>query len=144
VLVDGRKVCGILVESPGGASPAKNRLVVGVGINVNNSWCNAPRDVGSEGAALCDIAAKYLDPQELLIGFLSAFDRRLKQLAAKDPQLPQAWQQLCWLTDQDVAVASDGRAIEGRCLGIADDGALLVKTSLTTDRIYSGSVRLFP
>jgi BirA family transcriptional regulator, biotin operon repressor / biotin---[acetyl-CoA-carboxylase] ligase len=139
VLIDGKKVAGILLESPGGAAPAKDRLVVGVGINVNNSWSIAPHDAGSSGTALCDVTGCSQDPDAILVAFLNAFEERLRQLSRNDPGLPSDWQRLSWLTDREVEVTSDGHALSGTCLGIADDGALLVQTPTATERIYSGS-----
>ena len=142
VLVDGRKVCGILIESPSGPAPAKDRLVIGVGINVNNSWRDAPHDVCTTATALCDITGNQHDSQMLLVRFLSALEQRLRQLAAKDPVLPQAWQHLCSLTERNVVVDNNDRSIKGQCMGIADDGALLVQANFRTERIYGGSVRV--
>jgi BirA family transcriptional regulator, biotin operon repressor / biotin---[acetyl-CoA-carboxylase] ligase len=144
ILVDDRKVCGILLESPGGAAPAKDRLVVGIGINVNNSFEGAPREAGSRGTALCDVTGHSHDADAILVAFLHTFDQRLHQLGRNDPELPLAWQQFSWLTNKNVDVDTGGRTISGTCLGIADDGGLLVRTPLATERIYSGSVRPVP
>jgi BirA family biotin operon repressor/biotin-[acetyl-CoA-carboxylase] ligase len=141
VLVDGRKVGGILIESPGGCAPAKDRLVVGVGINVNNSWRDAPPEFGSEGTAICDVTDSRHSLVDVLRAFLCAFERRLIQLASGEPQLYQTWQRRSWLTGQNVTVDVAGRSMTGRCLGIAGDGALLVQTGIAIERIYSGSVR---
>jgi BirA family biotin operon repressor/biotin-[acetyl-CoA-carboxylase] ligase len=144
VLIDGKKIAGILLESPGGPAPAKDRLVIGVGINVNNSWQGAPREAGSNGTALCDVTDNQHDLQTILIGFLQALELRLHQLGRNDPELPRAWQQRSWLADQHVEVDNGGRKIEGLCVGIADDGALLIQTTLTTECIYNGSARVIP
>jgi BirA family biotin operon repressor/biotin-[acetyl-CoA-carboxylase] ligase len=144
VLIGGGKVCGILLESPGGAAPAKDRLVIGVGINVNNSWRGAPRKAGPNGTAICDVAGREHDSQAILVAFLQAFNERLRQLGDNDPQLPRDWQQLSWLTDQDVEVMTDSGTHSGKCLGIANDGALIVRTPVSTERIFCGSVRVSP
>jgi len=142
VMLDGRKVCGILIESPGGAAPAKDRLVVGIGINVNNSWRSAPRTAGEAGGALCDATSKVHDVQQVLMRTLQAMRERIDQLAANDPRLPTAWQQLCWLTGQGIEAESNGKWMDGICSGIDTDGALLIENIFGTQRIHSGSVRL--
>jgi len=141
VLIDGGKVCGILVESPGGPAPAKDRLIVGVGINVNNSWRSAPPEAGPSGTALCDITGRQHDLQKVLLGVLRALDHRLDQLASGNPQLSQVWQLLNLLIEQDVLVEMNGKRFEGRCVGIAVDGALVVETPRGAHRYYSGTVR---
>jgi BirA family transcriptional regulator, biotin operon repressor / biotin---[acetyl-CoA-carboxylase] ligase len=144
VLIGGAKVSGILVESPGGPAPAKDRVVIGVGINVNNSWRNAPREAGPNGIALRDVTGREHDSQAILAAFLQSLDRRLHQLGCNDPELPYAWRQLSWLDDQHVEADIGNHKVDGLCLGIADDGALLVETLFATERIYSGSVRARP
>jgi BirA family biotin operon repressor/biotin-[acetyl-CoA-carboxylase] ligase len=142
VLLDGRKVCGILIESPGGTAPAKDRLIVGVGINVNNSWRDAPPDAGAAGTALCDVTGKESDRQSLLLLFLGAFERRLEQLASGDSTLPATWQALSYLTKREVEFDCSDRRLQGHCLGIADDAALLIRCGNRTERFYSGSAQI--
>jgi BirA family transcriptional regulator, biotin operon repressor / biotin---[acetyl-CoA-carboxylase] ligase len=104
VMLDNRKICGILIESPGGAAPAKDRLIIGIGINVNNSWqkpdsaacglarlCEKPPDA----IALCHYTNHPHNLQLLLCNALRALETRITQLVAHDPQLPATWQQLC-------------------------------------------------
>jgi BirA family biotin operon repressor/biotin-[acetyl-CoA-carboxylase] ligase len=142
VMLDGRKVCGILIESPGGLTPAKDRLVMGIGINVNNSWRSAPREAGINGIALCDATSIQHDRQEVLINTLNAIRDRIAQLAMNAPQLPASWQRLGWLTKQSVEVESKGNWTKGVCVGIDSDGALVVENAFGTQRIHSGSVRV--
>lgn len=150
IMLDGAKVCGILIESPGGAAPAKDRLIIGIGINLNNSWREA--DTAAAGLArhreklpnavsLRDVTSRDHIAQSVLVGVLGALHSRMSQLATRDFALPSAWQTLCWLTEQDVVVESNGKTIEGICQGIDRDGALLVEDLLKTHKIRSGSVR---
>jgi BirA family biotin operon repressor/biotin-[acetyl-CoA-carboxylase] ligase len=140
VLVNSAKICGILIESPGGAAPAKDRLIIGVGINVNNSWSTAPLGAGTCGTALCDVTGRQHDLEELLVGLLRALHERLAQLAAGDEQLRQAWQRLDLLAGREVSVETDGRSTDGTCVEIAADGALVVDTPAGLRRLYSGTV----
>jgi BirA family biotin operon repressor/biotin-[acetyl-CoA-carboxylase] ligase len=141
VLLDGGKVCGILIESPGGASPAKDRLVVGIGINVSNSWRTAPHSFGQSPTALCDVTETRHGLQTVLIRTLQALHARLIQLAGGHSQLPEDWQRLNWLTGQKVAVNASDRFVEGLCRGIDPHGALMIETTAGIHRIHSGSVR---
>ena len=149
IMVDGAKLCGILIESPGGITPAKDCLIIGIGINVNNSW-HKP-DPAAQGRArhlakpanaisLCETTGQEHKLQPLLCETLRALEKRIAQLAAHDQQLPIAWQQLCWLTDQNVEVQANGKCIDGVCLGIDAHGRLLVEDVFETHRIQSGSV----
>jgi BirA family biotin operon repressor/biotin-[acetyl-CoA-carboxylase] ligase len=142
VYIDGRKVCGILIESPGGAAPIKNRLVIGVGINVNNSWRDAPHDIVHNGIALCDATGVNHDLQSVLMRTLKAMQDRYRQLGNGNPKLPQAWQRLSWLTGRRINVETNGSNITGVCIGIDDTGALLVEKADGLQRVRSGSVRI--
>jgi BirA family biotin operon repressor/biotin-[acetyl-CoA-carboxylase] ligase len=144
VLLGGDKVCGILIESPGGGAPAKDRLIIGIGINVNNSCHRAPREAARGGTALCDITGKRHELHAMLVTLMGAIAERISQLKRQDNQLVQAWQRLNFLAGQHIVVQQDGRSMEGECLQIADDGAILINTRLGPRRLYSGSVRVVP
>jgi len=141
VLADGRKIAGILIESPAAAG-GKDRVIVGVGINVNNSLSSSSSEVRASGISLQEVASVTCDLEQTLIRFLGAFEQRLAQLVTADPALPLTWQKLSSLTDQDVVVEANCHSRIARCLGIASDGGLLLKTRDGTSQIYSGSIRL--
>jgi len=142
VFVDGRKICGILIESPGGSAPAKDRLIIGIGINVNNSWRGAPQEAGPSGTAICDVTGRPHDLPAVLARVLIAIESRIAQLRTHGTQLKYDWQRLNLLVGQTVLVESNGRRMEGECLEIAQDGALVVDSVFGQQRFYSGTVRL--
>jgi BirA family biotin operon repressor/biotin-[acetyl-CoA-carboxylase] ligase len=141
VLIHNRKIAGILLESPAGIAPAKNRLVIGIGINVNNSWRAAPPDAGS-GSALCDATGCRHNLQIVLATVIGALTNRINQLRARDPMLIQAWQHLDLIAGQNIVLETDGRRIEGKCVEVAGDGALVIDTAVGRQSYYSGSIRM--
>jgi BirA family biotin operon repressor/biotin-[acetyl-CoA-carboxylase] ligase len=142
IMAGGAKLCGILIESPGGTAPAKNRVIIGIGINVNNTRRKPQRDTAFDSTSCLDLTGRPHDLQRVLIATLKAVEHRLTQHAAADAQLPEAWQMLSWLTGREVEVQADsGREIRGICTGIDHDGALLVETTAGMQRTYTGSVR---
>ena len=72
----GRKVCGVLIEQPG-VKPAlvRPRLVIGVGINVNNSFASAPNDIRATGVSLADQIGEPIDRTSVLIAVLEEHRR---------------------------------------------------------------------
>jgi BirA family transcriptional regulator, biotin operon repressor / biotin---[acetyl-CoA-carboxylase] ligase len=148
VMLDGGKACGILIESPGGSAPAKDRLIVGIGINVNNSCrlAHSAREASQTdkelagATSLCDCTGRRHDLQRLLCETLSAFEARARQLSNGDPQLPAAWRQLCWLTEQRIEVRTNENWIGGTCTGIDSSGALLMENIFGNHRVTTGSV----
>ena len=142
VMLNNAKVSGILIESLGGTSPAKDRLIIGIGINVNNSWRNVPDHLAPHATSLADVTGRQHSLQNVLSRFLTAFKHRLAELSSKDQRLPDAWQNLSWLSQKRVRVQDGTRTIEGTCAGIAADGGLLVATSTMTERAFGGTVKL--
>jgi BirA family biotin operon repressor/biotin-[acetyl-CoA-carboxylase] ligase len=146
VILDSAKLCGILIESPGGPAPAKDRLIIGVGINVNNAARSLSQRAANQpnATSLFDSTGRSHNVQQLLCELLRALETRVTQLSKHDAQLPIAWRHRCWLSKQNVSAQVGQRVVEGICAGIADDGALLIQTASSTNRIYGGSVRLNP
>lgn len=138
VLIAGRKVAGILVEIPPSRPPVPRRIVLGMGINVNNSLAGAPAEVRVAGTALCDAADCRFDPTEVLLAWLDRFAGNLQALSLDDPDLPAQWQSRCVLSGKEVELQAGERQVRGKCLGIAGDGALLLETTVGTERLYGG------
>lgn len=146
VLLDGRKLAGILVETPQQLSPrheasaARSRLVIGVGINVATEVATAPPDVRARAASLHETSAEPPRREDVLVRVLQELDRLLGLLATRDRRLQSLWRQLCLLTGRSLVVEDAGRTISGTCLGIDDDGALRVQTGVSVERLFSGIV----
>jgi BirA family biotin operon repressor/biotin-[acetyl-CoA-carboxylase] ligase len=138
VLLAGKKLAGILVEIPPTRPPAPRRLVLGMGINVNNSLAEAPADVRAVGTALCDASGLEFDPTEVLIAWLDRFAGNLGRLAADDPALPLGWQSRCVLSGRTIELLAGDRLVRGTCRGIDTDGALLLETAAGPERLYAG------
>lgn len=134
VFVGDRKLSGILVEADA------NRLILGVGVNVNNSMTNAPPKIRQTAAALCDLLAGEAPRTELLASIVNRLVRYCSGLPAAWSDLANVWRRRCLLTDRVVRIDVAGRIVAGRCRGIDDDGALLVATSEGMETLYSGVV----
>lgn len=140
VYANGRKLGGVLIESPP-ATP--RRLVLGLGINVNNSLAAAPAEVQGRAIALCDIGTDAVERSAVLVQVLRQLADDLAALSADEPQLRERWRRLCLLTGRSVIIADSGRTVAGTCLGLDDDGALRVHTGQTVERLFSGVVTGF-
>lgn len=136
VYAEGRKIAGILIESP---AQSRGRLVIGIGVNVNNSLNAAPDDIRSRGTALCDLDATTRDMTGVLAAVLSELDIQLRA-AADMASISSRWQERCLLTGCTVQVQSGTEAITGRCLGIDEHGGLLLQTEMGRRSIVSGTV----
>jgi BirA family biotin operon repressor/biotin-[acetyl-CoA-carboxylase] ligase len=138
VLLAGKKLAGILVEIPPARPPVPRRLVLGMGINVNNSLAEAPPEIRSTGMALCDATGLEFDPTRVLVAWLGRFAENLRQLAVDDPGLPTRWQSRCVLSGKKIELQAGDRPVKGTCRGIDADGALLLDTENGPERLYGG------
>ena len=139
VYLNDRKVCGILVET---IHPEPSAVVVGVGINVNNSLQSAPSELHESAVALCDLAGQSLSRTDLLVELLQHLESQYQVLASETTDLRDRWQHRCMLSGRTVRVDVSGTAYKGTCRGIDSDGALQVETPTGMSRHHSGVVTL--
>lgn len=138
VYLSGRKVAGILAEVPPQPAGVPRRLVLGIGINLNNSLASAPPEIRSNATALCDIVGGPVDRQELLLNWMVRFHDNACALADRPNDLAEGWRAYCLLAGELVTLQAGERSIAGRCLGIDDEGALLIDTPEGTERCFGG------
>jgi len=129
VWIDGRKVCGILVEG----RPQEGWAVLGIGLNVSTP--SFPGEL-AETATSLELAASPAPPRDTVLEvLLAALDR---WLAASPADTLAAWRKRDALLGAPVAW-SGGR---GRGAGITDAGALRVDTDAGIVELDAGEVHL--
>ena len=112
VLLDGRKVAGILVEG----RPQERWAVLGIGLNVAIRVEDLPADL-RETATTLGLAARDVEPT--LERLLAALERRL---ADGEAAILESWRARDALRGREVRWAAG----TGRAAGVDDDGRLLV------------------
>ncbi|MBW3598952.1 MAG: biotin--[acetyl-CoA-carboxylase] ligase [Planctomycetes bacterium] len=136
VHLDGRKVCGILVES----AARGERLVIGVGMNVNNPTSEAPEEIAARAASLRDAAGCFFNFTDVLARTLRHLECQWRTLLAGDSVLIDNLRSRCVLTGRTVTIVAGSQRHTGLCRGIAGDGALTIETAGGRSRIYAGVV----
>lgn len=138
VLINQKKVCGILVEQ----HPASTQtgIIIGVGINVNNSLQAAPREVQVRATSLYDETQQYFDMTQLLVEVLRQFEALQSRVACDAASVLQEVNDHSFLNGRHVAIDAGGREMCGICERIDTDGALVLKTEQGIQRLYGGSV----
>lgn len=131
------KLGGVLIESP--AHPA-GRLVVGIGVNVNNSLADAPSELQCTAISLRDAASQEFSLTAALILILQSFAELLGLLSVAPEAVRQRWNDRSLLSGRQVAAEIAGVPVSGTCHGIAADGALLIEAAGQLQRCVSGTV----
>ncbi|UNK69743.1 biotin--[acetyl-CoA-carboxylase] ligase [Microbacterium sp. H1-D42] len=124
VLVDGRKICGILAEVSGVA------IIVGTGVNTAMTADQLPVPTATSFAALGVTA----DVDRLVTDYLARLDRIVRDLSlagdAGSSGLHTEASERCLTLGQDVEVSlPDGRVLRGRAVRLEADGRLVVDDS---------------
>lgn len=138
VYLHGKKACGILVEGSG-----PRYLIIGIGINVNNSLADLPAEVQARAISLADAAGHTFDITTVLLSVVRHLTAILAVHKEQRHSFAAAFASYCLLTGKIVTVRAGAEMIVGRCLGIAADGALQLQTESGTRAILSGEVVSF-
>ncbi|GAB3649352.1 biotin--[acetyl-CoA-carboxylase] ligase [Glycomyces tarimensis] len=120
VLVDGRKVCGILAAVEG------NAVVLGLGLNVSLTEAELPLP---EATSLLLAGASTLDREALGADFLAHFAAVYETWEAEGPaHVIARWRDYSATLGRTVEVSfPNGRKVAGIAADIADDGRLIVR-----------------
>ncbi|SFJ11044.1 biotin--[acetyl-CoA-carboxylase] ligase [Planctomicrobium piriforme] len=137
VFADGKKLCGILLE---GHPTQSEQLVIGIGLNVNNSLAHAPDEVRQRATSLCDLRTAPWDRTEVLISILKALAAQFQALGDDSLQFAEQFRQRCYLSGRIVTIKEAQGEVTGCCQGIDDDGALRLMTELGPRRVLAGVI----
>jgi BirA family biotin operon repressor/biotin-[acetyl-CoA-carboxylase] ligase len=141
VYLGDRKVCGVLVET---LSARPDTVIIGVGVNVNNSFRTAPPELQAIATSLIDRAGRPFDRSDILIRLLATFDELSEKIDDGSDTLTEAFRQRCMLEGRTVTIDIGSRQVSGVCHGIDDEGALLVQSEGGVQRCFGGVVsRIF-
>lgn len=140
VYLDGRKVCGILTE----VSPvAGDRVVIGVGVNANNGLSDASDEFRRRAVSLREMTGAKVDVGDLLVGFLVRLEAELAITAETGGLALDRWKPHCLLTCREIRLKTPAGESAGRCLGVTQDGALLLDGPDGPRSFHGGEVVAF-
>lgn len=139
VLVGGRKLAGVLVESQsqGGRLEA---VVVGIGVNLGGAL---PAELAARAITLADAAGRELDRARFLGALLGRVERWIDRYVASGlPTVIAAWtERMAPGLVARGAAELEGAPLEGEVAGLDADGALLLRDAAgRLHRIRSGDV----
>jgi len=141
VLLDGKKVCGILTEMST-RDDAVDFVVVGIGINANVNVDLFPEDLRSAVTSLKEEMAEEVELERFLRVLLEELEHHYKVFIRKEFDLIlEEWRSLTKLLGAYVEVVSFEEKFEGWAIDVDSSGALIIRLrDGTLKKVISGDV----
>jgi BirA family biotin operon repressor/biotin-[acetyl-CoA-carboxylase] ligase len=122
ILVDGKKVAGILSEMDA-ETDRVNFINIGMGINVNND----PTPYEPMASSLKKILGKAVVRKELLTAFLDRFEHAIND--ADLVNVVSEWKKYTETLNRQVKIVTTRDVAKGLAVDVDDDGALILKSA---------------
>jgi BirA family biotin operon repressor/biotin-[acetyl-CoA-carboxylase] ligase len=129
VLIDGKKICGILTEMEAEMDMIEY-CVVGIGIDANVDTEAFPEDYRESSTSLKKelgheiVRVKFV--QELLLEFDELYQKFLKD---RFSSILEEWRNMSDTIGEWVKITTQSRTLYGEAIGIDSEGALIIETS---------------
>jgi BirA family transcriptional regulator, biotin operon repressor / biotin---[acetyl-CoA-carboxylase] ligase len=137
LLLDGRKLAGILLESETAASGAVDFVVIGTGVNL----LSHPETSEYPATCLAEWGSATVSPAALLQAFVREFDPWLARWREEGfAPLREAWLARASGIGEDIRVRLERMTLTGRFVDLDEDGALLLDGAEGPRRIAAGDV----
>ena len=136
VMLDGRKVAGILVQLLDAAA------IAGIGVNVNHSAF--PAEIAAEATSLRIVSNRQYSREQLLLGLLAAVERYCATLTmeGKDKILATFSRRSSYARNKRVKVEQGASILEGTTAGLDPSGFLMIRRDDGTEAlVLAGGVR---
>lgn len=139
VLVGKRKIAGILLESTSKGNKI-NRIVVGVGINVNQP--NFPGKYDLPPTSVRKEFKEAVNRERLLSEILNNFEVMLEVVEKDKNKILDDWRSRCKMIGEKVSIVEEDKTKFGVFHDIDDDGFLILKVGEKKEKIHFGDVSL--
>ena len=143
ILLDGKKICGILLELVPQKS-GRHYLVIGIGINVNQKQQDFPPELHDKATSLAIALGNSVNRTDLLMTVLQKLQDNCSIMEQQGfAPLRDKWKTLSCVIGQMVSVQQYGKELyTGIAEDIAMDGALLVQTEDNIVPVIAGDVSI--
>ena len=143
ILVDGRKVAGILTELNAELDHIKY-IVLGIGVDVNLNASDFPVELRKVATSLKAETGKPVSRSDLAVAVLQELDRDYARIdAARFPDLADEWEKYNTTIGREVVIRMGANQLRGRAESLGDGGELLLRTEHGhLERVIGGDVSL--
>jgi BirA family transcriptional regulator, biotin operon repressor / biotin---[acetyl-CoA-carboxylase] ligase len=139
VLVNRRKIAGILLESTSKANKI-NRVVIGIGINVNQP--NFPGKFDVPPTSIRKEFKEQVSRERLLSELLNNFEEMISLVETDRAKILNDWRSRCEMIGEKVKIVEEENVKYGILVDIDDDGFLILKVGEEKEKIHFGDVSL--
>ncbi len=137
VLVNGKKICGILLESTSQGNKIE-RVVIGIGLNVNQALFQG--NFNLEPTSIKLELGESVDREKLLAELLNTFEEILQKMESKPDEIMKDWKDRCNLIGEKISVTEEDNTKYGIFEDLDEEGFLLLKTKNKIEKIHFGDV----
>jgi BirA family biotin operon repressor/biotin-[acetyl-CoA-carboxylase] ligase len=137
VLVRGKKVCGILLESSS-RGPEFDKIVLGIGINVNQTKFSG--DYRIQPTSIKFELKREVNRERLLSEILNTFEEYFFQLKNNSKQILDEWRNRCRMLGEHVAIETADEKKYGIFYDIDANGFMILKSGEKMEKITSGDI----
>lgn len=142
VLIEGKKICGILVEASGDVDKV-NYVIVGIGININVRFTGR-RELSTTATSILELLGKEVSMVKLTVKLLEEFEKLYLEFKHGEfSRIIEEWRKLSQTLGKKVKVESYEESFVGEALDVDEDGFLLVKVrDGLVVRVVAGDIHL--
>lgn len=127
VLIDDKKVCGILTESTIEAN-GKIRVIVGIGINVNNQ--DFPDDLKDKATSIFLLTKEKSNREDIIIRVYNEFVALYESFAANGFSVfMDEYRKKCITLGREVIIIENEKSFIAKAVDIAENGELLIENN---------------
>jgi BirA family biotin operon repressor/biotin-[acetyl-CoA-carboxylase] ligase len=136
VLLNGRKLAGILLDSAANAAGDLDWIVIGIGVNLTA----APEVPGRAVAAVAEVASQP-PPEQVATSLLARLDH-WREVRAREgfAAIRAAWLERAQPMGTPATLKVGDREYSGSFAGLADDGSLLLQTGGRVQAFAAGEI----
>jgi BirA family transcriptional regulator, biotin operon repressor / biotin---[acetyl-CoA-carboxylase] ligase len=140
VLVDGRKICGILTEMRTKADRV-HFIIVGIGVNLNMRKLDFPREIRETATSLRIGTECEIDRLDVAIRLFENLERWYRIfLSGGEAAIREKWLQYAEIIGKRVEVVFKETVQHGTVTGLDENGALLLEGETGVQQVLAGDV----
>lgn len=143
ILINGKKITGILTELQA-ESDRIHSIIIGIGINVNQRLTDFPLDLQNTATSIMIEKGSEISRASLIKSIFTQFEKMyLLYLAEGFLPIKLLWESYATSIGKQLKARTLTGTIEGKALGITDDGVLRIQDSEgKIHQVYSADIEL--